>query len=34
MADALQRMRISFESEKALEVNAMIFETIYYAAVQ
>ncbi|CAD8060706.1 unnamed protein product [Paramecium sonneborni] len=33
-ADALQRMKIPFDSEDALELNAKIFETIYYGACQ
>lgn len=32
MADALIRMRIPFESPEAMEVNTLIFETIYYGA--
>ena len=32
MADALMRMRIPFESQEAITVNEMIFETIYYGA--
>lgn len=33
LADAYMRMRIPFETEKAVEVNSRIFETIYFAAV-
>lgn len=33
-ADALQKMKISFEDPRALEVNALMFETIYHAAMQ
>ncbi|CAK82287.1 unnamed protein product (macronuclear) [Paramecium tetraurelia] len=33
-ADALQRMKIPFDSEDALELNAKIFETIYYGACE
>ena len=32
MADALIKMRISFESPEAMDVNERIFETIYYGA--
>jgi ribonucleoside-diphosphate reductase alpha chain len=34
MADALQMMKVSFEDKKAVEVNDMIFETIYHAAME
>ncbi len=34
LADAFQKMQIPFESDKALEVNNMIFETIYHAAME
>jgi ribonucleoside-diphosphate reductase alpha chain len=34
MADALQKMKISFEDKKAIEVNELIFETIYHAAME
>jgi ribonucleoside-diphosphate reductase alpha chain len=34
MADALQKMKISFEDKKALEVNELIFETIYHASME
>lgn len=34
LADAFQKMQICFESDKALEVNNMIFETIYHAAME
>lgn len=34
LADALQMMKIPFEDPKALEVNVMIFETIYHAAME
>lgn len=27
-------MRVSFEDKKALEINELIFETIYHAAMQ
>ena len=33
LADALALMDISFHSDKALEVNKLIFETIYYGAM-
>jgi ribonucleotide reductase alpha subunit len=33
LADAFMKMRIPFESEKAMEMNENIFETIYYSAV-
>lgn len=34
LADAFQKMGISFESERALDVNNKIFETIYHAAME
>lgn len=34
LADAFQKMGIPFESDKALQVNNMIFETIYHAAME
>lgn len=34
MADALQMMKIAFEDKKATEVNELIFETIYHAAME
>jgi ribonucleotide reductase alpha subunit len=34
LADAFMLMDIPFHSEKAIEVNKMIFETMYYAAVK
>lgn len=33
-ADALQKMKIPFEDPRALEVNTLIFETIYHAAME
>tara|TARA_B110000285_G_scaffold141385_1_gene158176 strand:- start:908 stop:1654 length:747 start_codon:yes stop_codon:yes gene_type:complete len=33
MADTLIRMKIAFEDERAVEMNAQIFETIYHAAM-
>lgn len=33
-ADALQKMKITFEDKKAAEVNELIFETIYHAAME
>ena len=33
-ADALQMMKVCFEDKKAEEINEMIFETIYHAAMQ
>jgi ribonucleoside-diphosphate reductase alpha chain len=33
LADAFMKMKISFESEEANEVNEKIFETIYFAAL-
>ena len=33
LADALVQLRIPFESENAIELNAMIMETIYLAAI-
>ena len=32
MADALMKLRIPFVSEEAIEINRLIFETIYYGA--
>jgi ribonucleoside-diphosphate reductase alpha chain len=34
LADALQMMKISFEDKKAIEVNELIHETIYHAAME
>lgn len=34
MADAYQKMQIPFESDEAMKVNEMIFETIYHAAME
>lgn len=34
MADALCLMRVAFEDKRALEINALIFETIYHAAME
>lgn len=34
LADALQMMKISFEDPRAKEVNELIFETMYHAAMQ
>jgi len=34
LADAYQMMGLSYESDEALKVNAMIFETIYHAAME
>jgi ribonucleoside-diphosphate reductase alpha chain len=34
LADAFAKMRIPFESDKAMEVNDMIFETIYYYSLK
>jgi len=34
MADALQKMGIPFEDPRALDVNNMIFETIYHASME
>jgi ribonucleotide reductase alpha subunit len=33
-ADALQKMKIPYEDKRAIEVNALMFETIYHAAMQ
>ena len=33
LADVFQKMKISFESPEAADLNERIFETIYYAAV-
>jgi len=33
MADTLIRMKISFDDERATQMNAEIFETIYHAAM-
>ncbi len=33
LADALQIMKIPFESENAIFINEKIFETIYFGAV-
>ena len=33
LADALQKMKLPFESEGAVDVNKKIFETIYHAAI-
>ena len=33
LADAFMKMKISFESKEALEINEKIFETIYYGAL-
>lgn len=34
LADAFQKMGVPFESDRALELNNMIFETIYHAAME
>jgi len=34
LADAYQKMHIAFEDDEAAHVNAMIFETIYHAAME
>lgn len=34
MADAMIRMKIPYETEEAIEINAKIFETIYYGAAK
>ena len=34
LADAFQLMRIAFEDKQALEVNELIHETIYHAAME
>jgi ribonucleoside-diphosphate reductase subunit M1 len=34
LADAFQKMGLAFESDEALNVNNMIFETIYHAAME
>ena len=34
LADAFQIMGLTFESDEALKVNAMIFETIYHASME
>jgi ribonucleotide reductase alpha subunit len=34
MADALQKMKICFEDKRAIEVNELIFETIYHASME
>lgn len=34
MADALQLMKIPFEDKRAIQVNELIFETIYHAAME
>lgn len=33
LADALQKMKLPFEDERAVDVNKRIFETIYHAAI-
>ena len=33
LADAFMKMKIPFESEKALDLNEKIFETIYFSAL-
>lgn len=33
-ADALQKMRIPFDDKRALEVNELIFETMYHGAME
>ena len=33
-ADALQKMKIAFDDDKAMEVNELIFETIYHASME
>jgi ribonucleoside-diphosphate reductase alpha chain len=33
-ADALQIMKVPFEDKRALEINEMIFETIYHASME
>jgi ribonucleoside-diphosphate reductase alpha chain len=33
-ADALQMMKVPFEDKRALEINEMIFETIYHASME
>lgn len=34
MADALQMMKVAFEDKKAVEINELIFETIYHASME
>lgn len=34
LADAFQKMHIAFEDDQALDVNNLIFETIYHAAME
>lgn len=34
LADAYQKMQIAFEDDEAAHVNALIFETIYHAAME
>ena len=34
LADAFQKLGLAFESDEALKVNTMIFETIYHAAME
>ena len=34
LADAYQKMHIAFEDDEAAHVNALIFETIYHAAME
>lgn len=34
LADAFQKMGLSFEDDEALELNEFIFETIYHAAME
>lgn len=34
LADALQMMKITFEDQKAVEFNDLVFETIYHAAME
>ena len=33
LADALQQMKIAFDDKEAIQVNELIFETIYHAAM-
>ena len=34
LADAYQKMHVAFEDDNAAHINAMIFETIYHAAME
>jgi ribonucleotide reductase alpha subunit len=34
LADALQKLKIPYEDKRAVEVNELIFETLYHAAME